>query len=150
MTDVARLVYAGQRVQSLQKNLPLTNCWFDVANSNDLWFTKVKGSAIGSIYEVKIERGEDGKINAAYTNPAFTADRLDDVDQIAAWQALDKSARRFDRMRKMENRYAKDDDFATAVSTLNGLLRKARTMDEAEAIASMIRRKLLDNYYKGI
>lgn len=112
-------------------------------------FANIKGNAVGGIYVVKVARDEIGHINTAWQNPKYTGDNCDNLDLVAAWQAIDKTTRADDRLRKAEARAAKSPDLALALQPLRRVLSHARTFDEADAILRAVTRELMNDYTKG-
>jgi hypothetical protein len=119
MPESVRMIYLGQRGS---REKPLSHAW--VAEDNPTGspglFRKVKGTAVGSIYEVQVER-DNGEIRSAYLNPTYTGDQYDDDVQVAAWKALDQQARHADRMRRLEKRNAGSAELDAALEPLNAM-----------------------------
>lgn len=147
MSDTVRMIYIGRR----PTGRTLGYAWIEENDSDDRMtvFGKVKGNAVGYVYEVKVERDEDGSIRSAYMYPAYTGERHGDVERIAAWQAVDQAHRSADRLRLAENRAKRGTELDRALDPLRDVLRTAKNLDEVELILSGVRRKLINEWARG-
>lgn len=147
-TDEVKWVYIGRRRSNPVG--PPTYAWAELADVERVhYFAKVKATAVGYIYTVKVERDDNGEISAAYSNPTYDGDPYGDPDRIAAWQAIDQQARRDDSRRKAEARAARAPELELALNPLRHMLRNARSFNEVEAIMSLVRTKMFDEWGKG-
>lgn len=140
--EVARMVYMGRR-QLINGTLGYS--WAEPDKTDEPGvFTKLAAAAIGHLYGVRVKRDEDGAIRSAWANPSYTGERWDgDRDSIAAWQAADAAASLADRRRKAENRQKKSPELAQALEPLQAVAAKCRSIDEVNALADVVRSKLI-------
>jgi hypothetical protein len=94
MTDtdakqVERWIYAGVRHSSKGKY----HLWIDPAGEEELTFAKFPARLVGGIYEVRVDRKEDGSFGGVYiTTASWTGDRSED-GRVGQWQTEDPARR---------------------------------------------------------
>lgn len=145
--ETVRMVYVGRR----RGDKPAPGYgWTEESKPDDLHvFSKLTGTAVGGIYDVEIQRDETGRIKSAWLGPKYTGDRHPNATEVALWQAIDADTRREDSMRKAENRAAKAPELNNVLLPLRGVLAKAKSFDEVEAILTVMRNKLMREWSEG-
>jgi hypothetical protein len=140
------LIYAGRRVGSTGKAV---FAWR--FGDRELRYDKLKGTAIGGTYTVEAEIEPAVELPGVTVYPAtlrYCGDQVDDVDQVALWQAADQDAR-IDLARAAgERRHAKSTELDAALAPLLELVRKARTRGEVYALEKVVEARIEQAWWK--
>lgn len=136
------LTYAGRR---LGKNSKVIHEW--IHGDRELYFAKLVGSAIGGLYSVDADLDGDG-VSVFQDTLRYTGEKIDDVEQVAVWQAADQSARTSAAERAAERRHSKSTELDEALAPVLRLIQRARTRSEAQAIARVVGDKLDEAWWK--
>ncbi|MBJ7457596.1 MAG: hypothetical protein JHD02_00260 [Thermoleophilaceae bacterium] len=99
--------YAGRRI-GLANNLLFT--WLD-AKGEERVFSKLKHHALAGVYEIDVDRDEEGAFRGAYFASLHFVKRLsvDDDPRVSSWLVEDRAAFEADEQRKFEARAKRDD-----------------------------------------
>jgi hypothetical protein len=141
---IVRLVYMGQRWDGPK----ITHEWglVDTDPIEARWFGKMKGAAVGGIYEVQAA-GED--VRSVWTGTLhFTGDRHPDEQQRAVWQAQDAAVREQANRQRAEKSLARRTDLDDLLAPLEHIAGQLRSRHESAEFARMVADRLRDAYYR--
>ncbi|MDP3889850.1 hypothetical protein [Nocardioides sp.] len=136
------LVYAGRRLSSKGK---IIHEWH--LDDRELYFDKVKGTAIGGRYEVQADMEGDG-VTLYGGTLSYAGEKISDTDQIALWQAEDQHARTIATQQAAERRHGKSTELDAALAPLLQLVTQARTQAEVRAIARVVDDRITQAWWR--
>lgn len=140
------VIYAGRRVSKADKP---SHVWF--LGDRELRYDKLKGTAIGGVYTVDSDQGDDDSLGATVypSTLRYTGEQHDDVDQVALWQAADESARAEIALAAAERRHSKSSELDTTLEPLLELVRKARTRGDVVALERVVQARLEKAWWRS-
>lgn len=134
-----RLTYVGRCRTSDNK----VGQEFATSDGGRVVYGKTKARAIGHVYLVDAVLDERGHPQSVFPSTlTFTPEKHHDAEEVAAWQAADAAFGMFEERRKAEARAAKNPDLDEALAPVLALVRRARTLNEADAIAALVSQRV--------
>jgi hypothetical protein len=140
MVDV-QAVYAGQRTATGGK---LAHAW--VVDGEELWFSKPTGGVVGGIYVLKMTPDHKSVFTGS---PMYTMNRIEDRDQVAAWEIRHKSVARARRRAAAERKHKANGILDDATWSLDKIVKGLKTVDEVYVLSDLLRDHLLETYRKS-
>lgn len=141
-----RLVYGGQRLTGTKS----AHGWYEVDDfdGNGYLWDKLKGVSIGGIYTV--ESPAEDPVGSVFTGTLqYTREKIDDLDTIARWQAVDADVKATLGRQAAERKHGKSTELDEALEPLLRMAREARTRHEARALATLASERITEAYWRG-
>jgi hypothetical protein len=133
--------YAGVREAS---NGKLAQAW--IVNGEELWFSKPIGQVVGGIYVLQMT--PDRK--RAYTkSQRYTMERIDDREQIAAWELADRRVKNKRKRAAAERKHKANGVLDDATYSIDRITRSLKTVDEAHALGDLLRQHVIDEFWRS-
>lgn len=132
--------YAGVRIDSKGKRI---HAWRDPAGGKlRLW--PDRGSfVIGGLYEVKIDRRDDGMYRSG--SPVYAGGRYEDTAEVTRWQVESEAAERRLRSEAAERKAKKDGGpVDEACRPLCELARGLHNFEDVDRLVNSVRRRIYD------
>lgn len=137
------LTYCGRRLGKADKLV----YEFEYAGRS-LWYSKgITHGVVGGRYTVDAEVTDDGGVTIYPTTLTYTGEKIDDVDQVAVWEAVDRDTYATHRLKAAERKHARSSELDIALEPLTRLIAKASTRAEAQAIMRVVTAKLDDAWW---
>lgn len=134
------LTYCGRRLSSKNKVI------FEFDHEGEtLLFAKGRHLTIGGRYSVEAKVADDGdpqKVSIYSDSMCYTGEKIDDVDQIAVWEAADRDSWNTSRLLAAERKHAKSSELDRALEPAVRVIQTASTRAEAQAIIRVITERL--------
>lgn len=140
MTKQITLTYCGRRLSSSNKLI----FEFDY-EGRALLFTKSRHGTIGGKYTVDAEvagEGDEARVRIYPDSLCYAGEKIDDVDQIAVWEAADRDSWNTSRLLATERKHAKSSELDAALEPAIRIIQKASTRAEAQAVIRVVTEKL--------
>lgn len=137
MTEQITLTYKGRRLGQSNKILYVYE-----HEGRQLIYSKVSHGVVGGRYAVDADLGEEGAVDIYPSTMRYTGEKIDDLEQVAAWEAADRDAWNTSRQLAVERKHAKSSELDVALEPIVGVIQKASTRAEAHAIIRVISEKL--------
>lgn len=134
-------VYIGRRLNEKSK---VIHAW--LLGEREVYYDKVAGQVVGGIYAMNAVV-DDTNLSVYRSTMRYTGQKVDDVDQVAAWQLADQHARTTAAEAAAERRHAKSTELDAALAPLVAVVRKVRTVAEARALAKVVADKILEAWW---
>lgn len=136
------LTYCGRRLGKADKLI----YEFEYAGRS-LVFAKMTHGVVGGRYTVDADVADDGGVSIYPATLTYTGEKIDDVDQVAVWEAVDRDTYATHRLKAAERKHARSSELDIALEPLARLIAKAGTRAEAQAIMRVVTAKLDDAWW---
>lgn len=136
------LTYCGRRLGKADKLI----YEFEYAGRS-LWFSKLTHGVVGGRYTVGADVKDDGDVSIYPASLAYAGEKIDDVDQVAVWEAVDRDTYATSRLKAAERKHSRSSELDGALEPLTRLITKASTRAEAHAIIRVVTAKLDDAWW---
>ena len=136
------LTYCGRRLGKAGKVMHE----FEFAGRS-LWYSKVSHGVVGGRYTVDADVTAAGEVTIYPATLTYAGEKIDDVDQVAVWEAVDRDAYSTSRLMSAERKHARSSELDAALEPLTRLIAKAGTRAEAQAIMRVVTAKLDDAWW---
>lgn len=111
-----------------------------------LLYSKIKHGVIGGRYTVDAVQ-DDTRMTIYPSTMRYAGEKVDDVDQVAAWEALDRDAWETTRYLALERKHQANTALDEYVAQGHSIVRQAKSTAEARAIVKIISNKLLEGWW---
>lgn len=144
MPEMISLVYQGRRLGQGAKLFHTFD--HDGAPAS---FAKAPHGVIGGRYTIKADLGAEGDPTSIYPSTLrYEGSKIDDTALIALWEATDRAAWETSRLLAMERKHKRSSELDEALAPLIGVIERASTFEEYEAIINVVTRKLNQAWHR--